>query len=124
VDSAVRVRAEYSNHVWVVDFQFDETTDCRRLKPANIVNEFTRETLAIAVSRSMVPTRSSTWVDDNWGPAGIPSAGTSGIWQNTTCGSDHARSVGGQGSVTPLRTFLPSPPATILGPQLPDTVNR
>ena len=31
-DSAVRHRAEYPNHVWVIDFQFDETSDHQRLK--------------------------------------------------------------------------------------------
>jgi putative transposase len=38
--------------VWAIDFQFDETADRRRLKLANIVDEFTREALAIRVGRS------------------------------------------------------------------------
>lgn len=47
-----RLRATRPNHVWAVDFQFDETADQRRLKMANIVDEFTRECLAIRVGRS------------------------------------------------------------------------
>ena len=39
------------NHVWAIDFQFDETTDQRRLKLANIVDEYTREALAMRVGR-------------------------------------------------------------------------
>ena len=33
-DTAQRLAASYPNHVWVIDFQFDETTDYRRLKPS------------------------------------------------------------------------------------------
>jgi len=41
------LRAEHPNHVWAVDFQFDETTDGRRLKLCNVVDEHTREALAM-----------------------------------------------------------------------------
>ena len=47
-----RLRASQPNQVWAIDFQFDETTDQRRLKMANVVDEFTRECLAIRVGRS------------------------------------------------------------------------
>jgi len=47
-----RLRATRPNQVWAVDFQFDETADQRRLKMANVVDEFTRECLAIRVGRS------------------------------------------------------------------------
>ena len=47
-----RLRASRANQVWAVDFQFDETADQRRLKMANVVDEFTREGLAIRVGRS------------------------------------------------------------------------
>ncbi len=40
------------NEVWAIDFQFDETADYRRLKLTNIVDEFTREALAMDVNRS------------------------------------------------------------------------
>jgi transposase InsO family protein len=38
--------------VWAIDFIFDETSDRRRLKIATIVDEFTREALAIRVDRT------------------------------------------------------------------------
>ena len=46
-----RLRAEQPNHVWALDFQFDATSDGRRLKLANLVDEHTREALAIRVAR-------------------------------------------------------------------------
>ena len=39
------------NHVWAIDFEFDETADQRRLKLANIVDEYTREALVMRVGR-------------------------------------------------------------------------
>jgi putative transposase len=50
---AERLFALRPNHVWAIDFQFDETADYRRLKLTNIVDEFTREALAMEVNRSM-----------------------------------------------------------------------
>ncbi len=49
----VLLRAEAPNQVWALDFQFDETADQRRLKLLNIVDEHTREALAMDVARSM-----------------------------------------------------------------------
>jgi putative transposase len=50
---ADRLRAERPDHVWALDFQFDQTADGRVLKLLNIVDEFTREALAIHVARSI-----------------------------------------------------------------------
>ena len=50
-DTTERLRALRPNHVWAIDFQFDETADQRRLKLANIVDECTREALAMRVGR-------------------------------------------------------------------------
>lgn len=50
---AARLRAERPNHVWAFDFQFDQTADGRALKLLNIVDEFTRESLAMLVARSI-----------------------------------------------------------------------
>jgi putative transposase len=52
VDQKQRLRAERPGHVWAIDFIFDETSDRRRLKIATIVDEFTREALAIRVDRT------------------------------------------------------------------------
>jgi putative transposase len=46
------LRAERPNHVWAIDFQFDETADRRRIKLLNIVDEHTREALAMRVGRT------------------------------------------------------------------------
>jgi putative transposase len=51
-ESTERLRAVRPNQVWAIDFQFDETADCRRLKLANLVDEHTREALAMRVGRS------------------------------------------------------------------------
>jgi putative transposase len=48
---AERLRAERPDHVWAMDFQFDQTADGRILKLLNIVDEFTREALAIECRR-------------------------------------------------------------------------
>jgi putative transposase len=48
-----QLTAEYPNHVWGLDFEFDETADLRRLKLLNIVDEHTREALAMDVDRSI-----------------------------------------------------------------------
>ena len=46
-------RPERPNHVWAIDFQFDTTTDGRTLKLLHVVDEHTREALAIRVARSI-----------------------------------------------------------------------
>jgi putative transposase len=48
---AQRLQAERPDHVWALDFQFDRTADGRVLKLLNVVDEFTREALAIHVAR-------------------------------------------------------------------------
>ena len=48
---ADRLAAEHPDHVWALDYQFDQTEDGGRLKLLNVVDEHTREVLAIAVDR-------------------------------------------------------------------------
>jgi len=48
-----RLRAEHLDHLWSYDFVMDQTVDGRRLKVLPIVDEFTRECLAILVARSI-----------------------------------------------------------------------
>jgi putative transposase len=48
-----RLKAKRPNHVWALDFQHDATEDGRELKFLNVVDEFTREALAIEVERSI-----------------------------------------------------------------------
>jgi putative transposase len=51
--SCIRLRPEYSNHVWSYDFVEDRTHDGRKFRMLNIIDEFTRECLAIRVSRKL-----------------------------------------------------------------------
>jgi len=51
--SCIRRRAEYPNPVWSYDFVMDRTQDGRPLKLLTIVDEYTRECLAIAVRRRL-----------------------------------------------------------------------
>src|SRR5450759_1532452 len=48
---AKRLRAERPDHVWALDFQFDQTADGRVLKLLHVVDEFTREALAMKCER-------------------------------------------------------------------------
>jgi len=51
-DSGERLRAVRPKQVWALDFQFDETTDRRRIKSLHVVDEHTREALARRVGRT------------------------------------------------------------------------
>jgi putative transposase len=46
-----RLRAERPDHVWAFDFQFDVTEDGRAIKLLYVVDEFTREALAMEAER-------------------------------------------------------------------------
>jgi len=48
---ADRLRAEAPGHVWAIDFQFDQTADGHNLKLLHVIDEFTREALAIECRR-------------------------------------------------------------------------
>jgi putative transposase len=48
---ATRLRAERPDHVWAIDFQWDQTADGHNLKLLHVVDEFTREALAIECHR-------------------------------------------------------------------------
>lgn len=49
--AAKRLRAERPDHVWALDYQFDQTADGKILKLLHVVDEFTREALAIECHR-------------------------------------------------------------------------
>jgi transposase InsO family protein len=51
--SCYRLRAERPNQVWSYDFVMDRTSDGRALKMLTIVDEYTRECLAIDVERRL-----------------------------------------------------------------------
>jgi transposase InsO family protein len=49
--SCIRLRPEHANHVWAYDFVAERTHDGRPLKLLTVVDEYTRECLAIRVER-------------------------------------------------------------------------
>lgn len=51
--SCLRQRPRYPNHVWSYDFVMERTQDGRPLKLLTVVDEYTRECLAIAVRRRL-----------------------------------------------------------------------
>ena len=51
--SCIRLRPQRSNHVWSYDFLEDRTHDGRRYRMLNVIDEFTRECLAIRVDRKL-----------------------------------------------------------------------
>ena len=51
--SCIRLRPEGPNHVWAYDFVEDRTRDGRRFRMLCVVDEFTREALAIRVARKL-----------------------------------------------------------------------
>lgn len=51
--SCVRLRPERANHVWSYDFVHHRTHDGRAFRTLNVIDEFTRECLAIRVKRKL-----------------------------------------------------------------------
>ncbi len=51
-NGCVRYRAAHGNHVWSYDFLMDRTEDGRQLKLLVVIDEFTRECLAIEAGRT------------------------------------------------------------------------
>jgi len=51
--SCIRLRPEHPNHVWSYDFVEDRTHDGRKYRMLNIIDEFTRECLAIRINRKL-----------------------------------------------------------------------
>ena len=57
--SCIRLRPQYPNHVWAYDFVADRTVDGRPLKMLTIIDEFSRQSLAIPVAPGS--TRMTYW---------------------------------------------------------------
>lgn len=51
--STIRLKPEYPDHVWSYDFVVDQTRDGRTIKMLTVIDEFSRECLAISVHRRM-----------------------------------------------------------------------
>ena len=51
--SCIRLRAAWPNHVWSYDFVMDRTHDGRAFRMLTVIDEFTRQCLAIPVDRKL-----------------------------------------------------------------------
>jgi len=51
--SCIRLRPEYKDHVWSYDFVEERTTDGRKFRILNIIDEFSRECLCTKVERRL-----------------------------------------------------------------------
>ena len=66
------LRAERPNELWALDYQYDQTADGRMLRLLNIVDEFTREVLAIRVDRSITAEQTVSVLDAIVAERGAP----------------------------------------------------
>jgi len=67
-------RAEHPNHVWCWDFVFDRTTTGSQLKWLSIVDEYTRECLALKVDRSITAEDVIDTLAELFAMRGVPGA--------------------------------------------------
>ncbi len=70
--SSVRLRPAHRNHVWSYDFVEDRTHDGRKYRMLNVVDEFTRECLAIRVARKLNSTDVIDVLSDLFTLRGVP----------------------------------------------------
>ena len=70
--SCIRLRAERPNHVWSYDFVADRTHDGKAYRMLCIIDEFTRECLAIKVARRLNSTDVISALCDLFMTRGIP----------------------------------------------------
>ena len=70
--SCIRLRPLYPNHIWSYDFVEDRTYDGRKYRMLNVIDEFTRECLAIRVNRKLRSTDVIDVLSDLFILRGIP----------------------------------------------------
>lgn len=71
--SCIRLRPERPNHVWSYDFVESRTHDGRKFRMLNVVDEFTRECLAIRIDRKLNSTAAVDVLTDLFILRGVPS---------------------------------------------------
>lgn len=67
-----RRRAEHKDHVWSVDFIFDRTANGRALKILSVIDEYTRECLALEVGRKLTSEQLIEVLTELFGIRGVP----------------------------------------------------
>jgi len=71
-NGCARHRAEHKDHVWAWDFIYDHTHDGRPLKWLSILDEFTRECLALEVGRGITADRVIDVLVELFAVRGVP----------------------------------------------------
>ena len=93
--SCIRLRPERPNHVWSCDFVESRTHDGRKFRMLNLIDEFTRDCLAIRIDRKLRSTDVIDVLSDLFILRGIPSAAAPCASRSPTCGAParalHAR---------------------------------
>jgi transposase InsO family protein len=70
--SCVRLRAEHPNHVWSYDFVAERTSDGRPLRFLTLIDEFTRECLALPAARKFTADDVQAVLTDLFVQRGVP----------------------------------------------------
>jgi len=70
--SCIRLRPTHRGHIWSYDFIFDRTRDGRAVKIMTVIDEYTRECLALRAERSMKSKEVLEVLDDLFIRRGIP----------------------------------------------------
>jgi putative transposase len=70
--SCIRLRPTHRDHVWSYDFLFDRTRDGRGVKIMTVIDEYTRECLALRAGRSLDSEDVLEVLDDLFMRRGIP----------------------------------------------------
>ena len=71
-DSCIRLKPECKDHVWSYDFVHHRTDDGRAFRTVNILDEFSRECLAIRVKRKLNSTDVVDALTDLFFLRGVP----------------------------------------------------
>ncbi len=70
--SCIRLRPEHPNHVWSYDFVEDRTHNGKKFRMLNVIDEFTRECLAIRIGRKLNSTSVIDVLSDLFLLGGVP----------------------------------------------------
>ena len=100
--SCIRLRPLYPNHIWSYDFVEDRTHNGRKYRMLNVIDEFTRECLAIRVNRKLRSTDVIDALSDLFILRGIPGH----------IRSDNGRSSSPWPSASGLPPLEPRPPTS------------
>ena len=70
--SCLRLKPEFPNHVWSYDFLLERTQDGRSFRILNVIDEFTRESLAVKVQRHLGHEEVQECLTDLFCERGVP----------------------------------------------------